>query len=93
MRAPQKIVTLREHSLEEIAEQTHARLQRGKGTQVIHVRDDGRVRVLLEDRLGPGDDRGVVGHFSRRHTYETVLGRLRQFLDQFPHYLHPSAGE
>ena len=86
-KAPQRIMNMHQHSTVEIAEQILARIRRSRGTMVVFIRPDGRVRILRMDDLDEPSDQGLLGTFSRRHTPEQIKLKLEHFAECRQAYL------
>ena len=72
---------------QEVADYVHARLSRGRGTMVMLVRPDGRVRVIRDEMLEDDTGRGVVGHFTKQHSAEHIRQKLEEFVAKNLGYL------
>lgn len=73
-------------SLEDIAHYVRSRIEKGRGTMVVRIRDDGRVQVLRDDLLEDDSGKGVVGHFMKRHQVPDIIAKLEVFQARFPEY-------
>lgn len=75
------------HTIRELAEYAHGRMQKVYGMMVIFIRPDGRVRVIKDDLLEDDTGVGVVGRFYKSHSVEQIEEKLSTFITNNAEYL------